>query len=285
MQMDDWFYQNKYLHIIPKNKFYSVMDKYVSSNESNSINDFIDHEVFKKWFIELKRNMKLNNGTLMREGDGELVTIDDRIIELWREFMKIQFFGEESSEKVSKRNKRKLLIEEEVIDGELPTMIQNYVNEKHKRAKISEQNILNDEDLPTEIELPQRELQYGTVNNKLIDSSDDDHKTGAENILNNSKSNKKAKSNAGKKKRDRKNDILKTNDVNDESVEIYEEKDIPESAFLSRKSAFRSNKNTDDAKSMSSSRFKKDPMQTINTVKTNEDDYMNLTMKNKQSKS
>ena len=282
--MDDWFYQNKYLHLVPKNKFYSILDKYVSSNETNSINDFVDHEVFKKCYIELRRYIKSNNGSLMREGDGMLVTMDDRIIEIWRDFMKVLCFGTEKSEEPVRRKRKKTINEEEIIDNDLPTMIPNSINEKNKHAKYSELDPIDNEDYPTEVEVHSRQIQYGSANYKLIESSDEEnHRELAENILNSNKNIKKSKGNGWKKKREKKNSIIRANDINDGNDEIGSDRwDTRESVFINRKSAFASNKNTEVVRSTGISKFKKDPMAIKNTVKINEEDFMNQTMKNKK---
>ena len=56
--------ENSRLNLVPAHKMASMIDKYVSSNDSHVLETFFDHEVFRKSYHEIRRSMLDNtNGT------------------------------------------------------------------------------------------------------------------------------------------------------------------------------------------------------------------------------
>ena len=56
--------ENSRLNLVPAHKMASMIDKYVTSNDSHTLETFFDHEVFRKSYHEIRRSMLDNsNGT------------------------------------------------------------------------------------------------------------------------------------------------------------------------------------------------------------------------------
>ena len=45
------------LNLVPAHKMASMIDKYVSSNDSHALETFFDHEVFRKSYHEIRRSI------------------------------------------------------------------------------------------------------------------------------------------------------------------------------------------------------------------------------------
>ena len=45
------------LKLVPTNKLANVIERYVQSNETHGLETFIDHEVFRKSYHEVRRSM------------------------------------------------------------------------------------------------------------------------------------------------------------------------------------------------------------------------------------
>lgn len=65
------------LKLVPTNKFAQMIERYVQSNETHGLETFIDHEIFRKSYHEVRRSLIEQPGAVesfTRSGSAELET-------------------------------------------------------------------------------------------------------------------------------------------------------------------------------------------------------------------
>lgn len=82
------------LSLIPSNKMAQMIDRYVVSNETHGLETFIDHEVFRRSYHEIRRSIIDQPTTvqsLVRGGSSTSADLEKNIREKVRTYLHTQF--------------------------------------------------------------------------------------------------------------------------------------------------------------------------------------------------
>ncbi|CAI2386091.1 unnamed protein product [Moneuplotes crassus] len=260
----DSFTKKKMLHIVPRDSFIQELENYVNSNDNNSLRDYFTVQVYKEAHTALMTILKRNNGVLCNEDDPGFARMDEKILEIARNHLKLRDIELSGSYFTPKK---KFKTEEEIIEDadNLQTNIDNKVNEKKARERKAKYDILNNTDMETPIQ--KDDLKYGPIDfEKHQDSEEEDLKQRRDQLLGGG---------VNKRKRSNKRNFKREIDENDIT------KNLPNTASKFRAKPGHGQKSQKSQKERIS-RFQKDTKHRHQKTKTKESDFASKTIKNRE---
>ena len=91
---------NPKLNIIPPNQFIQCIDKFVTTNDSKSISNYMNYEVYKRGYIEYIAEVKRNGGKFISDNDPIGITFSEKILNIMKDFMSRSSLEESNNYKV-----------------------------------------------------------------------------------------------------------------------------------------------------------------------------------------
>lgn len=246
------------LHIVPRESFIQELETYVSSASTDTLKEFFTIQVYKEAHQALMKILSHNKGNFFDEKEEEYKNIDEKVLKVARDHLKLKNIELSSGYFTPKKRQKNV----EAIEGDLPTNIDNRVNDRRARERDSKIDPIDKPD--EEIINEGNDLQYGEIDFEQHQDSEEEEMLRRNNEL---LGDRKSKN----RRRIHKEKFKKELDRSGEAEHVP-----------NKNSRFRSKAGGDQAgKRKKQSRFQKN---TAHHHKPTETDYMSSTMRARKAK-